>query len=561
MAEETIKFGLDGIGHQLSDRRIRVPLYQRSYAWTSEQLDDFIADLRNAFNGTVREHFLGTVVLSDDDGDYVTVIDGQQRLATTALAYCALRDYYAQNGQDRRASEINSEYLNSYNDGDDSDEPRLQLNAEDDEFFRQYVVSTVGSVMSTRDSHGLIAAAYTQLSNFVADEAKNAGTGWVHRLVDWRKFLHEGVRVIFVSVPNESDAFLIFETLNDRGADLTLADLLKNYLFGLAAKTVGGLDQVRDRWLLALGAMDTNQDLYVAFLRQFWSSKHGATRERELYKKIKSEVTTPQQAITFATELRNAAGIYAALLSSAADYWSKWGTGARKNIETLNRLALGQNRPMLLAVLQHFSREEAKKVLRLAVAWGVRGLVVGGIGGGSMERAYCEAAIKVRSGAIKTALELADELSEYIATDEEFESSFTLLRVPQTKSYLSRYYLLALERSARGEDEPELVANADEGEINLEHIYPKKPIAEQWVTFDPDSLPLWRDRLGNQSLMKGSPNGKEGNNPFSTKKLAYRESELVLTREVGHLADWTPEAVVRRQARLAKLAVRVWPRS
>ena len=37
--------------------------------------------------------------------------------------------------------------------------------------------------------------------------------------------------MILVDVPNEADAFLIFETLNDRGTPLLAADLIKNWVF------------------------------------------------------------------------------------------------------------------------------------------------------------------------------------------------------------------------------------------------------------------------------------------------------------------------------------------
>lgn len=91
-----------------------------------------------------------------------------------------------------------------------------------------------------------------------------------------------------LTVPTDADAYLIFETLNDRGADLTIADLLKNYLFGRAGTK---LDAVRDGWMQVLGALDISAEnaLFTTFLRHYWSSKHGAIRERELYKSIKSE--------------------------------------------------------------------------------------------------------------------------------------------------------------------------------------------------------------------------------------------------------------------------------
>jgi hypothetical protein len=115
-------------------------------------------------------------------------------------------------------------------------------------------------------------------------------------LANWVEYLRESVRVIVVDVPTDADAFLIFETLNDRGADLTIADLLKNYLFRHAEDS---LETVRDGWVRALGALEISAEnsVFTSFLRHLWSSKYGATREKDLYASIKDRVTTRTQAI------------------------------------------------------------------------------------------------------------------------------------------------------------------------------------------------------------------------------------------------------------------------
>lgn len=554
-----IDFGLTGIGQQLKSSLLRVPLYQRSYAWGVDQVTDFCSDLKNAFNGNPREHFMGTIVLSHDGGDRATVIDGQQRLATAALLLAALRDYYLANGDTNRADGINRDYLNSYSDADDAFEPRLQLNSEDDEFFRQYIVTGSAAAAPSRDSHPLIKASYDMLYGFVEAEALSAGSGWVQRLVEWRKFVENDLRVIHVTVPTESDAFLIFETLNDRGAKLTLADLLKSYLFGKAATTATGLDQVRERWLFALGALDTDQDLFVNFLRQYWSSKNGATRERDLYKKIKTDISNASQAIAFAGEIEAASTLYAALLDSGHSFWSGWGTETKANIETLGRLGLEQNRPMLLAVLQYFSRSESKRALRLAVNWGVRGLIVGGIGGGSAEKAYCDAAVGVRSGSIRTAAGLLAPMESLVATDDEFKAAFAVARVVKTN--ISRYYLLAIEAFLANDAEPELVPNANEDQVNLEHVLPRKGAESDWPLFAGDLKSQWVDRFGNHCLMKKSDNNAAANDPFSAKKPYLESSQLALTKQVGLKHDWSPEMIAERQTALAALAPNVWKRS
>ena len=89
---------------------------------------------------------------------------------------------------------------------------------------------------------------------------------------------------------------------------------------------------------------------------------------------------------------------YAALLSSGHELWNEYGASTRQHIETINLLRMVQVRPLLLAILAKFSAAEARKALRLVVAWGVRFLVHGGLGGGVLEDNYCQASNQHQRG-------------------------------------------------------------------------------------------------------------------------------------------------------------------
>jgi hypothetical protein len=101
-------------------------------------------------------------------------------------------------------------------------------------------------VEPTNFSQRLLAQAYSYLQDRVTEFVSTHGTDWrskLNELVDW---LDTSAQIVAIDVATEADAFLIFETLNDRGADLTVADLLKNYLFSQAETR---LDEVRDNWI------------------------------------------------------------------------------------------------------------------------------------------------------------------------------------------------------------------------------------------------------------------------------------------------------------------------
>ena len=67
----------------------KVPLYQRPYDWGDDQLSDFFDDIHN------ENTFIGSFILAQtiEDGEkFLELIDGQQRLTTIQILFCAMRD-------------------------------------------------------------------------------------------------------------------------------------------------------------------------------------------------------------------------------------------------------------------------------------------------------------------------------------------------------------------------------------------------------------------------------------------------------------------------------------
>ena len=162
----------------------------------------------------------------------------------------------------------------------------------------------------------------------------------------------------------------------------------------------------------------------VDYVRHYWSSHNGATRERDLYAAIRKRVSSKQAAVDLAHGLENGGRLYAAILSPSHELWSEYGASARQHIETVNLLRMVQVRPLLLAILEKFSLAEARKALRGTVAWGVRFLVHGGLGGGVLEDNYCERAKSIHSGKITTAAQLLKAMAAVVPADRAFEEAF-----------------------------------------------------------------------------------------------------------------------------------------
>jgi hypothetical protein len=554
----SIRFQLPGIAELIETSELMVPLYQRSYAWNvdgDEQVREFWADLDRAFANR-GEYFLGTVVLSaDGEEGRRTIIDGQQRLATATLLLAAIRNCL-HDCSSGKAAIVERDYLAKETLASTGKDRRLLLNIDDDDYFEQIVsVGTLGTPDPKVPSQGRIRHAFAYLLDKTRLLSESGGE---KLLLDWVMFLKTRARVGVIEVPTEADAYIIFETLNDRGQDLTPADLLKNYLYGRAGTKI---DNVRQSWARTLGALELTaaDSKFMTYLRHHWSSIHGVTREKDLYGKIKKVVSAKSDVVGFAAQLADEAVMYAALANSGHDYWQTLGSGTRTDVDVLTRLRILPNRPLLLAAVKHFAPSDVQNLLRALVSWSVRQIIVGTVNSGRVEEQYCLAASKIRVGRMENFAHLRSDLLEVIPTDTDFREAFEIARV--TKSSSARYYLRVLERQSVGEAEPELVPNADEAELNLEHILPRNAVQSDWPGIETvDDLDTWANRLGNMVLLRKKVNSKIGNRPFAEKKLILATSDLVLTKEVSTQTSWGPEEISQRQKTLARLAVDAWPR-
>jgi hypothetical protein len=549
-----------GIGHLISDRLLAIPDYQRSYSWGIDEVQELWEDIAKAMRLGAKEYFLGSIVTTTTSSRRQQVIDGQQRLATITLLYAAMRDIFGSRS-DERAAEVERDFLGKKNMKTRELEPKLTLNADDNDVFQHLVRGDVAAATaaSDSDSHSRLVAArsflHEKLMGLIADKGAD---DWQQALVDWHDYVLFNAKVIEVHVSNENRAFIIFETLNDRGLNLSTADLLKGHLFGTAGDRI---EEAKTAWAQATTPFAGQKDSTTidTFLRHYWASTRGVARVKALFSEIRGAVTEAQTAIDLAKDLARSAPLWQNMFDRDAQYWATFPDSAKSGLETLKQLNVEQCRPLLLAAMRRLPQADVASLVSLLVSWSVRWFVVGGGSAGVTERLYAESARDVSNGTIKSAEEIAARFLERVPNDRDFQTVFSTHTV--RRGWLARYYLVALERTAQGEDEPELVPNLDRDQVNLEHVLARNAVRADWPAFSDDEFSDMKLMLGNQVLLPKTQNANLGNGSFSTKKATLAASSFELTREVGEADDWTPEAIKRHQLRLAELAVATWRRS
>lgn len=198
-----------------------IPSYQRAYSWEESHLQDLLNDLQYLPPST--QHFFGNIVVDQKDDQFRTdrgrrldifdVVDGQQRLTTAIILLFAAGE----------ADEAVKETIKEDSILFPVDErPRL-LPDQDEEYFRDSLLGE-SNLSAETPSQKRLKEAY----DFCKDRLENLSPGIsIQQLVE--KLRYELI-INVVELEGESEAAAIFESLNDRGKDLSSLDKTKSFL-------------------------------------------------------------------------------------------------------------------------------------------------------------------------------------------------------------------------------------------------------------------------------------------------------------------------------------------
>jgi len=540
------------VGTILKDGKIyTVPIFQRSYSWEREQISDFWLDLTDLTSAERKKdyYFIGSMVFTPhEEKNKKIILDGQQRFATILLFLAALRDILKQSTIDVAVEWIDEIDRIIYTRDTPSlkKNPKLELNREDKIFFENVVIN--GNITECKyHSHELIKNAYEFFKERIMEKVEKDKKGFIEDILD--VIMHR-LSMIKIDVDSDENANMLFETLNDRGLELSVADLAKNYIFSIAGPN---LDSVVQFWKEII---DQVGDYNISkFLRHFWISSFGLVKKEELYKKLKSEVKK-NNVKDFMQKLSEEASIYANLNNPTHEFWED--SEIESMIEELNTLKVEQVYILLLALYEKFysERDIFKKLLHALINFVFRYNTVGGLDPKPLETEYSKLAIMTRKNKINKT-EIMKKINDISPSKEQFISSFRNLEVKNKK--LAKYILLKLNNYLfKKQGEKEIMA--DINAINLEHIIPLHP-DEEWKKFFKENNIDEKNliyKIGNMTMLLEEYNKKMANKFFDKKREMYKKSILPLNDSLKQYEKFEIDEVEERQEQMAKIAEELW---
>lgn len=204
-----------------ANKILEVPKYQRSYAWEKQNVLDLFNDIKEALE-TKSSHYIGTFVLAKTDKkDVFNIVDGQQRL-TTIVMFISVIISFLENSDDKS-------YYKRYYIGQ-SDSLKLLPLERDRDFYRQILASDIKSKPISRSQKNLLEA-HEEMRNILSNHVKDP--------LELLSAIGELSILEFVE-EKESDAIRIFQTVNDRGLDLSRMDKIKSLLYYFSNKHLNG---------------------------------------------------------------------------------------------------------------------------------------------------------------------------------------------------------------------------------------------------------------------------------------------------------------------------------
>ncbi|RVY26483.1 DUF262 domain-containing protein [Helicobacter pylori] len=553
-----------------------IPSYQRGYAWQIRQLKDFWNDLEHVSKLGDKFHYMHSLTLRELENEFedsaFEIIDGQQRLATSLILLSLLAKITQH--KDPKYSLINLEPILSYK--------YYGLN----EAFRA-ITEEEKDLKAFKTS--FYAKNLIEAYEFFQEKIRNLPNTTLNKLLDalTKKMLFSVVELD----DDRIDPFSSFETINNRGKDLSTLELFKNRLHFVVHKICNGQkletlqNEINDTYTrIYYNLRQFKDDDLERFLKHFVEYYYGENskfKERLLntafdaHKKYHSSYDEYEKINDLLLYLSYSSKVWVFLHMPNDKELDKEleieiTPKTRTLLEKMWRLnALSDNAflPLLLSLFtiqlavrsgseRHYTTKELESLLEYLERFGF--LVYGVAGKNTAKNEWIELAFQAfrayRFWENKITIEDLQPLEKHFFKGEH--SGLELLEENiHSKKNTEKWYkwdkaLNYLLYEYELYHNPETTLNFDGSKESIEHILPQKP--DQGYSAKEKSWaknPHIVHALGNLLLIPKNANSSLSNKPFEEKRKAYLKGSYS-EKEVAKNASF---GIVEIQERSEKL--------
>lgn len=537
----------------------RVPPYQRDYSWEEEQWEDLWNDILELRVSADARHYMGALVVEAQSDREFLIIDGQQRLATLSILALAIVDALPARSGDAseraanqdRALRLRERFIGAKDPASLVESSKLFLNETDDAFYQDYLVQLrqPNNPRGLPKSNRLLWACFQWFGKRL-DALGLDGEALATLL---NETVARQLLFILIKVEDEVNAYMVFETLNARGLELSSTDLLKNYLFS-RVKVAADLAALQRRWKSLMAIV--KQERFPDFLRYHLLCELPRIRKQRLFKEIRDLVQSPGEVFDLMRILESRAELFAALNDSEHEYWTE-SPETKRHVRELQLFKVRQMTPLLFAAWEKLEKPDFTRLLKLVGVISFRYSIISGLNTNELEPIYHKAAKALLSGQATSPGEVFQHLKPIYVPDDKFAGDFMVREIETRgqRKHLAKYILCKLEA-----DTAQKPCDWESDPASIEHILPENPSSDWDALFNPERQPDFIYRLGNLTLLEANLNREIGNGLIEAKRSRYSRSAYQMTRNLAEQTpdEWTPATLEARQQRLAARAAHIW---
>lgn len=578
-----------------------VPPYQREYTWEKPQLDDLLDDILENDSG----YFLGSMICinrSTDthDTQELELVDGQQRMVTLSLIFAAIYSIIKEheNEPDCSTELKNLEWMMVLKNKPQKTRIIPQISKDDLENYRA-VLALAGVQLklptsNSYDENNLIFKAYDHLVSRLKELCNSSGKNPVSIMEILEKL--RNVILVKIEVSNTSDAYMLFESLNYRGVELSSMDLIKNKLFSnIRDPSPDKIDYYSECWRLILDYLGDEYKVQERFFRQYYNAFRKTllicNEERkgiknssiatgsniiQIYKKLIEK--NPDE---FLERIMAASRLYSIILGRTDDvefFDPKKPNDLKKSLQDLVHI---EGTPSYLLLLYLFKNKEQLKLENLHLYNIVKFLVKFFVRRNLTDRPATNSLTPLFQKIIDGLEGLkSDDIVEKIkyklasesSNDKEFRE-YLNGPIYSESSSVDRFILCTIESNMWPIGEPIYdLWRKENGKYiwTIEHIFPQgKRIPQCWINMIAEgnetiaknlqaknvhnlgnlTLTGYNPKLGNMCFEKKKDRTDEDGNPIGYK------NRLHLNDDIRDLDKWTINDIEARTARLVEKAL------
>ncbi|GAB3847858.1 DUF262 domain-containing protein [Nesterenkonia populi] len=572
-----------------------VPPFQREYSWGKGQWDELFDDLLDYEGGG--GHFLGTIICLNDTRNAtrqteLQLIDGQQRMTTLSLLllaiYMELEEQAGLSEEDRQDQLNLRRMLTLRRPARARLQPQLQgANREDYYWLLSQALEPVADVPKQQPKWLGLRLMTKCLRHFRARlrahaEAPESGSTPEALLIFLEKV--KNAVVVKLEVESHSDAFTLFESLNNRGMPLTPIDLIKNTLLAKASSEGMSVEETYRRWSEWLEALGDTYTVQERFFRHFYNA---FTVDPSIQLSGHTRATRPSLISIYEKLMDRDLEHLVERLSTAVEDYRYLMNGDRRRATALDRQlrnlaeVRGAASYMVLLYLKHRFRDELTgdqlaEAVKLLISFFIRRNFTNTPATNQIDRYFSQMLERLKQSEVHEVLPVMREMLQAISADDHTFRQSLLGPAYEENDAEARYLLTAFteERMTREtwKDIWERVPVGSGGNTRylwtIEHILPQGTnLPDEWVEMlgGPEAAKEAQaehvHRLGNLTIT--AYNSSLSNMPFLQKRDRKDQNGnpvgfcngLALNDDLAVAESWSVARIEERTQKFADYAV------